>query len=82
MGVDLRRVNPELLLGNLDYDGERLVDLKMRNVVDLEAGSLQSDRDCVGGGLREVDRVNTGIGVRWVVRVSKEIYKSGTGEEN
>ena len=72
-GVDLRGVNTELLLGDTDNNGERLVNLEVRDVVELETGALNGGRECEGRCLREVNGVDTSVSIccdRQSVRVS------------
>ena len=68
MRVNLRGVNAELLLSDTNHNGERLVDLKLGDVVDLKTCALEGGRESKGRHLREVNRVNTGVGVRYEVR--------------
>lgn len=63
-GVDLCGINAELLLSNPDHYRKRLINLELRNVINLQASLLQSQRDGKGGRLREVDRLNTSVGIR------------------
>ena len=65
--VDLCRVNAELLLSYPDDHGERLVDLKQRDVVNLEVGPLESLGQCDGRSDREVDGVETGVRVGYAL---------------
>ena len=61
--VDLCGVNTENLLCNPDDHRERFVDLKVCDVIKLEASPLECSRNGVGGSLGEVDRVDTSIGI-------------------
>ena len=62
-GVDLRGINTELLLCDTDNNGERLVDLEVRDVVELEAGALNGGGECKRGCLREVNGVDTSVSI-------------------
>ena len=62
-GVDLRRVNTELLLGDTNNNGERLVNLEVRDVVELETGALNSGWERKRRCLREVNGVDTSISI-------------------
>ena len=73
-GVDLRGVNTELLLGDTDNNGERLVDLEERDVVDGQPGVLECERDSECGGDGEVDGLNTGVGVCYEILLEPCVY--------
>jgi len=61
--VDLGSWDVENLLGDVNDNGEGLVDLEQGDVINGQAGFLQSlgDGDSRGGG--EVDGVNASIGI-------------------
>ena len=69
MRVDLRGVNAELLLSNTDDNGERLVNLELGDVVSLETSPLEGGGESKCRRLGEVDRIDTGVGVCYQIRL-------------
>jgi hypothetical protein len=63
--VHLGSWNIENLLGDIDDNGESLVDLKQGDIVNGQASLLQSlgDGESWSGG--EINRVNASVGIGW-----------------
>lgn len=74
MRVNLRGVDTELLLGDTNDNGERLVDLELGDVVDLKTGALKGSGKSKGRRLREVDGVDTGVGIRYETQLALCVY--------
>lgn len=63
VNVNLRPRNVENLLGDVDDDGEGLVDLKQGDVINGQASLLQSLGNGDGRGGGEVDGVDASISI-------------------
>jgi len=61
--VDLGSWDVENLLGDVDDDGEGLIDLEQGDVVNGQTSLLHSLGDSESWGSGEVDRVNASIGI-------------------
>lgn len=62
ININFRSWDVENLLGDVDDNGEGLVDLEQGDVVNSQTGLLQSLGDGESWGGREVDGVNASIG--------------------
>ena len=74
MRVDLCGVDAKLLLGDTNDNGECLIDLELCDVVDLEAGTFEGSRESKGRRLREVDGIDTGVGVCYEILLEPCVY--------